>query len=129
MAKKPPPDLSRRERQIMDCIYRRGKMSVSDVLDELADPPSNAAVRTFLRILEEKGHLKHKKEGPRYIYFPTRSRKSASRTALKRVLQTFFDGSIEKAVTTLLDFSDTKLSEKQLNEVSRLIKQTNKKKG
>ena len=117
--------LSRRERQIMDIVYRRGEASVSEVLGDLAEAPGYSAVRSFLRILEEKGHLKHKKEGPRYIYLPTRSREHASRTALKRVLQTFFDGSVEQAVAALLDVSDAELTEKQLNELAKVIKQAN----
>ena len=127
MVEKPSSNLGRRERQIMDCVYRRGKASVGEVIDDLPDPPSYSAVRTFLRILEEKGHLKHKKDGPRYVYYPTLSRKIASRTALKRVLQTFFNGSVDKAVAALLDVSDTKLTDKQLEELSQVIKQAQKK--
>ena len=127
MVEKPSVNLGRRERQIMDCVYRRGKASVNDVLGDLPDPPSYSTVRAFMRILEEKGHLKHKKEGPRYVYYPTLSRKIASRTALKRVLQTFFNGSVDKAVAALLAVSDTKLSDKQLKELSLVIKQAQKK--
>ncbi|MFC1783198.1 BlaI/MecI/CopY family transcriptional regulator [Planctomycetota bacterium] len=127
MVEKPSVNLGRRERQIMDCVYRRGKASVNDVLGDMPDPPSYSAVRSFMRILEEKGHLKHKKEGPRYVYYPTLSRKIASRTALKRVLQTFFNGSVDKAVAALLAVSDTKLSDIQLEELSLVIKQAQKK--
>ena len=127
MVEKPSSNLGRRERQIMDCVYRRGKASVGEVLGDLPDPPSYSAVRAFLRILEEKGHLKHKKDGPRYVYYPTLSRKIAGHTALKRVLQTFFNGSVEKAVATLLDVSDTRLSDKQLEELSLVIKEAQKK--
>ncbi|MCP4711016.1 MAG: BlaI/MecI/CopY family transcriptional regulator [Planctomycetes bacterium] len=124
-SKKPIIVLSRRERQIMDIVYRRGEASVSEVLGDLDEAPSYSAVRAFLRILEEKGHLKHKKEGPRYIYMPTRSREKASRTALKRILQTFFDGSVEEAVAALLDVSDMELTEEQLADLAKVISRAN----
>ena len=117
--------LSRREGQIMDILYRRGEASVSEVLGDLEDAPSYSAVRACFGIFEEKGHLKHKKEGPRYVYLPRRSREKASRTALKRVLQTFFDDSVEEAVAALLDVSDAELSEEQLSELAQIIKQAN----
>lgn len=113
--------LSRRERQIMDIIYRRGRASAADVLDELPDPPSYSAVRTMLRILEDKGHLKHAKDGPRYVYQPTRARRSAGRSALRRALRTFFDGSVEKAVAALLDAGDADLSPDELDRLADLI--------
>jgi len=123
MAKKSHINLSRRERQIMDVIYRLGRASVADVMGELPDPPSYSAVRALLRVLEEKGHLKHKKEGARYIYLPTRPRHNAGRSALRRILQTFYDGSTEKAVAALLDASDSKLSPEELDRLSRLIEE------
>lgn len=126
MGKSKPVNLSRRERQIMDIIYQRGRASVSDVLGALPDPPSYSAVRALLGILENKGHLKHKKDGPRYVYFPTRSRRSVSRSALRRMLDTFFDGSVEKAMAALLDVSDSKLSEQQLEQLSQLVDQARK---
>jgi predicted transcriptional regulator len=105
----------------MDIIYRRGKASVSEVLGDLPDPPSYSAVRALMRILEEKGHLKHGKSGPRYVYQPTWSRRSASRSALQRVVETFFDGSVENTVTALLDVSDVKLSEDELKRLEKMI--------
>jgi len=112
---------SRRERQIMDIIYRNGSASVGDVIEALPDPPGYSAVRTLLRILEEKGHLKHTKQGPRYLYRPTRSRRSAAREALKRAVTTFFDGSTTQAVAALLDVSDGDLSEEEFDELTSLI--------
>ena len=99
-------ELSRRERQIMDAVYARGEASATEVWQDLHDPPSHTAVRTLLRILEEKGHLRHKKQGRRFIYRPTRPRGRAGRSALKGVLETFFDGSLEKAVAAHLADQD-----------------------
>ena len=118
--------LSRRERQIMDVIYQRGEASVADVLGGLPEPPSYSAVRALLRILEEKGYLEHRKVGPRYVYSPTLARTTAARSALRRVLQTFFEGSTEKAVAALLDISDTSLSEEEIDRLTRLIEQASK---
>ena len=123
MAKKTAFNLSRREQQIMDSIYQRGQASVNDVLGDLPDPPSYSSVRALLRILEEKGHLKHKKDGPRYVYMAIRSRNNAGRTAIKRLLTTFFDDSVEKTVAALLDVSETQLSDEQLDGLNELIKQ------
>jgi predicted transcriptional regulator len=121
MPKKSDINLSRRERQIMDIIYRQGRASAAEVMDGLPDPPSYSAVRALLRVLEDKGHLRHTKAGARYIYIPTRPRHNAGRSALRRVLQTFYEGSTEKAVAALLDVSDTKLSPEELDQLSRLI--------
>ena len=129
MAKQTEIHLSRRERQIMDIIYRRGPASVTQVLEDMPDAPSYSAVRAFLRILEEKGHLKHTKEGPRYVYQPARSRSSAAHSAMKRVLRTFFDGSSEKAVAALLQVSDSKLSEGELERLAGLIEKAGKQGG
>src|SRR5262245_16814212 len=114
MSRKPSPELSRRERQIMDAIYARGEASVATVLEDLPDPPSYSAVRALLAILVEKGHLKHRSEQGRYIYSPTRQRLQAGRSALKRVLDTFFEGSLEKAVAALLNQNDARLSAEEL---------------
>jgi len=113
----------------MDIIYRRGKASVTEVLEDLPDPPSYSAIRALMRILEEKRHLKHKKQGPRYVYLPTRSHQSAARSALKRVLRTFFEGSSEKAVAALLEVSDSELSEEELDRLAGLIEKAGKKGG
>ena len=98
-------DLGRRERQIMDVIYRLGEASVRDVLAELPDPPSYSAVRTMIRLLEEKGFLKHRRDGRRYAYRPTQSHEKASRSALRHVLTTFFEGSASAAAAAILDVS------------------------
>ncbi len=116
--------LSRRERQIMDIVYQRGRASVADVLEDLPDPPSYSTVRALLGILEEKGYLTHKKEGKRYIYRPTQPRHQAGRSALKQIFQTFFDKSIEKTVMTLI--SDADLSDEELDRLSQRIEQAKK---
>ena len=122
MAERTPyMDLSRRERQIMDAVYRRGSCTVSDVLAEIPDPPSYSAVRAIIGKLEEKGHLRHEQDGPRYVYFPSRPREEARETALRRVLRTFFDGSPTKAVAAVLDMSVERLSKAELDELQRLI--------
>ena len=123
MAEKPEDRLSRRERQIMDVIYARGAATAAEVLEGLPDPPSKTAVRTLLRILEEKGHLKHVQQGREYVYQPSRPRLRAGRSAFQRVLQTFFDGSTEQAVAALLDLSAAKLSDADLDRLGELIDQ------
>jgi len=115
--------LSRRERQIMDVVYQRGKASVADVVGDLPDPPSYSAVRALMRILEQKGHLKHAKQGAKYIYRATRPRQVAARSAMRRILRTFFDGSTEKAMVALLGVAPTKLTPKQLNRIVALVNQ------
>jgi predicted transcriptional regulator len=117
------PPLSRRERQIMDVIYRQGQATAGEVLDQLPDPPSYSAVRAMLRVLEEKGHLRHEQEGPRYVYVPTVNRERARRSALRHLVQTFFDGSTEQVVAALLEGADAKLSDAELDRLSRLIDQ------
>ncbi len=113
--------LSRRERQIMDVLYRLGRASAADVREALPDPPSYSSVRTLLRVLEEKGHLKHGKEGSRYIYLPKRPRARAAKAAMKQVMRTFFQDSAEKAVAALLDVADKDLSEADLDRLAQLI--------
>jgi predicted transcriptional regulator len=122
-------DLSRRERQIMDVVYRRGKASAEEVLRELADPPSYSAVRATLRILEEKGRLRHTKDGPRYLFQPTVPLSAARRSALQRLVKTFFDGSAAQAVVALLDLSASKCSDDELNRLAALIERARKKGG
>ena len=121
MSKETNTKLSRREREIMNVIYRAGRASAADVLEQLADPPSYSAVRALLRVLEEKGHLRHEEDGPRYVFLPTVPRERAGQSALKQLLHTFFDGSTEQAVAALLDLSSTRLSEEELGRLSRLI--------
>ena len=116
--------LSRRERQIMNIIYERGSASVADVLADLPDAPSYSTVRALLRILEEKGHLSHEKDGPRYIYRSTQPRHHVGCSALKQIVQTFFDKSVEKTVAALV--SDADISDDELNRLSQLIEQAKK---
>ena len=113
--------LSRRERQIMDVVYRLGKATVTDVLERLPDPPSYSAVRALMRILEEKGHLSHEQDGPRYVYLPTVPRDAAQASALSHMVRTFFGGSAEAAVAALLDLPEHGMSEGELDRLSRLI--------
>jgi BlaI family penicillinase repressor len=126
MTKKSPENLSRRERQIMNIIYQKESATAAEVLELMPDPPSYSAVRAMLRILEEKGHLKHKQDGPRYVFMPKVSREKAKRSAVKQLLQTFFNGSAESAVATLLDVSKSELSDEHLDRLSELIEQTRK---
>ncbi len=119
-------ELSRRERQIMDTVYAAGTVTAADVVEALPDKPSNSTVRTLLRILVGKGHLKQKRDGHRYVYRPTRSRPKAAQGALKRVVQTFFGGSVEQAVEGLLQSSDVELSEAQLDRIHQMIEDTRK---
>ena len=118
--------LTGRERQIMDIVYRHGHVTVSLVLDELPDPPSYSAVRALMRILEQKGHVRHEQDGPRYVFSPTVPRGRAQRSALSRVVHTFFDGSTEDAVAALLDMSHTRLSDDDFDRLSRLINDARK---
>jgi BlaI family transcriptional regulator, penicillinase repressor len=122
MSRSPTADLSRRERQIMEIIYARGEASAAQVLEQLPDPPSYSAVRALLAILVEKGHLRHRSEQGRYIYAPTRRRAKAGRSALVRVLETFYEGSLERAVAALLQ-SDSKLTAEELKRLGELIDQ------
>jgi len=126
MSKEPHANLSRRERQIMDVIYTCGSATVQDVVDQLSDPPSYSAVRAMLRLLEEKGHLQHKQDGPRYVYQPVVPREQARESAMKQMLRTFFDGSATQAVATLLDLSGSKISREELDRLAELIDQTRK---
>ena|SRR5687768_10052000 len=117
------PGLSRRERQIMDALYTYGEATVGEVMDKMPDPPSYSAVRATLRVLEEKGHVKHKQDGPRYLYLPTVSRDKAQSTALKHLVGTFFGGSVEQAVMALLSMPETKMSEDQLEQLAEQVRQ------
>jgi predicted transcriptional regulator len=110
----------------MDIIYRMGQASAAEVLAQMADPPTYSAVRALLRVLEEKGHLTHKQDGPRYIFVPKRPRQQAARSALRRVLNTFFGGSPEKAVAALLDVSDAQLSQEELDRLAEMIEKARK---
>src|SRR5215475_13779187 len=118
--------LSRRERQIMDILYQRGKSSASEVRQAMTDAPSYSAVRAMLRILEEKGHVKHQAEGLKYVYVPSLARDKAKRTAVKHVMETFFNGSPESVVAALLDVSSTKLTTDELDRMAELIDRARK---
>ena len=120
------PHLSRREHQIMDVLHRHRRASAAEVRAALPDPPSYSAVRALLRILENKGHLKHAKDGARYVYQPRISRESARRSALKRLVSTFFAGSVTQAVAALLDQADTRLSGSELARLEQMIEQARK---
>ncbi|HLK58222.1 MAG TPA: BlaI/MecI/CopY family transcriptional regulator [Chthonomonadaceae bacterium] len=113
--------LHRRERQILETVYRLGAASVNDVLAALPDPPSYSAVRTFLRILEEKGLLTHSQEGAKYIYHPTKPRPPVAREALYKLIETFFGGRPEQVVNTLLNDEERKLSQEDLDRLSAMI--------
>jgi predicted transcriptional regulator len=119
--------LSRRERQIIEVVYVKGEATATDVLAHMPDPPTRTAVRTFLRILEEKGHLKHTKRGREFVYQPTRRRERAGQSALLRVVQTFFEGSLEKAVAAHLADPGAEVSPKELQRLSALIRQAKQK--
>ena len=118
--------LSRRERQIMEIVYRAGRASATEVLAQLPDPPSYSAVRALLRILENKGHLRHELSGTRYVYLATVGKERARRSALRSMVDTFFEGSASKVVAALLDLSREDLSEQELAGISRLIAQARK---
>ena len=123
---KKPDSLTRREREIMDSLHRRGRATAHEVLDDLAEPPSYSAVRTFLRLLEERGHVRHEQDGPRYVFMPTVARRDAQRSALTHLVDTFFDGSVEDAVATLVESTKPKLSASELDRIASLIARAKK---
>ena len=118
--------LSRRERQILDILYARGRATAAEILGSLPDPPSYSATRALLKVLEQKGHVRHEEDGPRYVFFPRVSRQRASVTALRHVLNTFFDGSAVAAATALVDGSASKLSTEDLDRLEALIEKARK---
>ena len=124
--KKNNDPLARREREIMDILYRDGELTASEVGERLPGKPSNSTVRTLLRILEEKGHVKHEQQGMRYLYKPTVHREKARRSALHHLVATFFDGSPEAVVSTLLAERSGKLSDEQLDNLAQLIERARK---
>jgi BlaI family transcriptional regulator, penicillinase repressor len=122
MVRKPKPNaLSRRERQIMDILYKLERASVGQVLSKLADKPSYSTVRAQLRVLEEKGHVRHEEHGLRYVYAPAVPRDVARRSALRHLVETFFDGSTEKVVAALLGGEVARISPEELDRLARLI--------
>lgn len=117
----PSQELSRRERQVLDLIYRRGRATANEVMSDLKDPPSYSSVRSVLRLLVKKGVLTHEEEGPRHVYIPVVRRDRARRSALKHMLQTFFDDSPGDVVNALLDVSKSRLSPAELSRIEALI--------
>jgi len=122
--KSPFASLSRRERQIMDILYRRGRATAAEVLEELPDPPTYSAVRAALRLLEEREHITHEQEGQRYIYLPAVPRERIRHSALSHLVRTFFNGSAEQVVNALVN--DTKLSPAELDRLAKLIEEARK---
>ena len=116
-----PGGLSRRERQIMDILYQRGKASVSEVREAMKDAPGYSAVRAMMGVLEEKGHARHQAEGLKYVYMPTVAREKAKRSAVKHLLDTFFAGEPDQIVAALLDVSAARLTREELDRMSEMI--------
>jgi len=121
-------NLSRRERQIMDILFALGRASGPEIQERLPDQPSYSGVRTILRVLERKGHIRHIEEGLRYVYLPVVTREKATKSAIERLVATFFDGSVKAAAAAFLDPSTAKLSKDDLKELERLIRQARKEK-
>lgn len=115
------PTLSRREREVMDILHHRGEATVAEVMEAMPDPPTYSAVRSTLRILETKGHIVHRDDGPRYVYAPAVRRDQARRAALDHLVSTFFDGSAEQALVALLRRSDLDLSDAQIERLAKEI--------
>jgi len=126
MSKALHASLTRRERQIMDILYRRGRATAGEVLEELSGDPSSSTVRTQLRVLEGKGHVRHEEQGLRYVYMPAVPRHAARKPALRHLVETFFDGSAEKAVAALLGGDGARLSEDELDRIAELVAKARK---
>ena len=122
----PPSTLTRRERQIMDVLYRRGRATAAEVMEKLPGDPHSSTVRTQLRVLEDKGHVRHEEEGLRFIYVPAVPRHAARKSALRHVVDTFFEGSTEKAVAALLGSDAAGLAEDELERIAELIEKARK---
>ena len=118
--------LTRRERQIMDVLFRRGRATAAEVMEELPTGTTYSTIRTQLRVLEQKGHVRHEQDGLRFIYLPAVARRAARKSALRHVVETFFDGSPEKAVAALLGGEATKLSEAQLERIAEIVEKARK---
>ena len=127
--KDPQLDLSRRERQIMDVIYRRGSATATDITAELPDPPTSTAVRTMLKILEDKGHIAHTRDGMRYVYRAVVDRDKARESVITHVVRTFFNGSAEQAMATLIDKSGPELTDDELSRLAAMIEKARKRQG
>lgn len=126
MKKEPHIDLSRRERQIMDVVYRRGSATAAEITADLPEPPTSTAVRTMLRILENKGHLTHALDGVRHVYRAVVDRDKARESVITHVIRTFFNGSAEQAMATLIDRSGSQLTDAELERLAALIARTRK---
>ena len=122
MTKSSNPPLSRREREVMDVLYRRGEATVAEVMEEIPDPPTYSAVRSVFRILEKKGHISHREDGPRYVYAPAVKRERARRAALDQLVDTFFEGSSEQALVALLRRSDVNMSASQIERLAKAVR-------
>jgi len=121
MTTRTPTTLAKRERQIMDVLYRLGRATASEIREQLPGSPSDSTVRTQLRVLEDKGHVRHEEHGLRYVYLPTVPRHAARRAALRHLVDTFFEGSAAKIVTTLLDSDASRLSDEELDRIAALV--------
>jgi BlaI family penicillinase repressor len=121
--------LARRERQIMDILYRRGRATANEVMEDLSGNPSYSTVRTQLRVMEEKGHVRHEEEGLRYVYSPAVPRHAARKSALRHLVETFFDGSAEKTVAALLGAEGARMSDEELDRIAELIDKARKEGG
>lgn len=121
--------LARRERQIMDILYRRGRATAGEVMEDLSGTPSYSTVRTQLRVMEEKGHVRHEEEGLRYVYSPAVPRHAARKSALRHLVETFFDGSAEKTVAALLGSEGARMSDEELDRIAELIDRARKDAG
>ena len=127
MKKAKPDQLSRRERQIMEVIYARGEATAAEVQEALPEAPGYSAVRALLRILEDKGVLKHREDGPRYVFLPTQPAEQARRSALQRVVSAFYSGSLANAVASLVDANEGKLDAEELKRLEEIIKRAKSK--
>ena len=126
MAKSLHSALSRRERQIMDVLYKRGRATAAEVMGDLPGDPSYSTVRTQLRVLEQKGHVEHQEEGLRYVYAPAVPRRSARKSALRHLVETFFDGSAEQVVAAVLGGEGARISEDELDRIAELVAKAKK---
>ncbi len=122
-------DVSRRERQILEILFARGRATAAEIQAAMPEAPGYSAVRALLRILETKGHVRHEQDGPRYVYLPVMARDSAKRSAIRHLVRTFFDGSTEDAVAALIDGSSAALSDAELDRLSRLIARAKQKRS
>lgn len=127
MPKTPLQHLSKRERQIMDVIYMLGEATAAEVLEHIPEEVGDASMRKLIRVVEQKGHISHRREGHSYVYFPTTPKKVAGKQALRHLLQTFFQGSAPKAVSTLLEVAGDEMSEEEIGKIQKLIKRAESK--